>query len=452
MDGEYWNPRTETWDAESKRRWQLHKLRELVGWAKQTPWWRRRLASVEVESLRSLDDLRRLPFLTREEIRQDQEESPPFGAGLTVDPSWAMTRHETSGTSGRRPLAFLQTRRDWYWGAYAWAQALWGFGIRPQDVVYLAFGYGPFIGFWGAHYALQLIGCTTVAGGAQPSEARVRQILATGATALVATPSYLFRLAEVAQDLGVDWRTSKLRYLLVAGEPGGNIPSTRDQLEERFLARVGDFIGMTETAGIAAFTCQRARGYVHIAENYFLEEVIDPKSGEPVPVGELGERVTTAFGLGSYPIIRYRTGDLVRRLPHNGCDCGRTFDLYHGGILGRVDNLLVIRGVNVHPSGVEAVVRANPAVREFRVVAETVQGRDEIRVEWEPYHSLPEGQLANVSRELAAQLAERHEGLRFAVEAVSPGTLPVWELKARRVVDRRPPAVSAMGKEEGRVP
>jgi phenylacetate-CoA ligase len=332
----------------------------------------------------------------------------------------------------------VESARDWSWGANAWARALYAFGLRGTDVVYLPFGYGPFIGFWGAHYAIQRIGATTVAGGALSSEARIRQMIDVGATAIIATPSYAIRLGQVADEMGVDLaRDTGVRITLHAGEPGASIPSTKALIEETWGSHAGDFMGMTETAGITAYECSEKSGGLHISEDYFLEEVLDPATGDPVPMGAIGERVCTAFSIGLIPILRYRTGDLVRRVPAGECPCGRTFNLYQGGIVGRADDMRVIRGVNVYPSAVEGVVRRHPEIREFRIVLTRVRAIDEITVEVEANVGVEERIARALVPRLAAHLAEAHEGLRFNVEAVPTGTLPVFELKARRLLDRR---------------
>jgi phenylacetate-CoA ligase len=346
--------------------------------------------------------------------------------------------HHTSGTTGRTPFRVVESVRDWSWGANAWARALYAFGLRQSDLVYLPFGYGPFIGFWGAHYAIQRIGATTVAGGAQTSEARIRQIIDVGATAIVCTPSYAIRLGQVAAEMGVDLATeTRVELGLHAGEPGGSIPATKALLERLWGSYAGDFLGMTETAGITAYECGDRCGGLHVSEDYFLEEVLDPEKGEPVPYGEVGERVCTAFSIGLIPIIRYRTGDLVRRVPAASCTCGRTFDLYQGGVVGRADDMRVIRGTNVYPSAVEAVVRRFSEIREFRVVLTRVNAIDDIAVEVELNPGVEEALGERLAPRLAGDLTEAHEGLRFTVALVPEGTLPVFELKARRLADRR---------------
>lgn len=437
---DYWNPTTERMPRAELEALQLRKLRTLVSWAiARSPFWRRKLAGVAPERLRSMDDLRRLPFLTKDELLADQEASPPYGTAITCSPSLAVAYHHTSGTTGRSPLRVFETRRDWDWGADAWARALYAFGLRRSDIVYFPFGYGPFIGFWGAHYAVQKIGCQAVAGGAQPSEHRIRQIIELGATAVVATPSYALRLITIAEQMGVDLaRDTRVELLLHAGEPGASIPATKAILERKWGAHAGDFAGMTETAGISAFECAAKSGGIHIAEDHFIEEVIHPETGEPVPMGELGERVTTALGIGSLPIIRYRTRDLVRRVPAGSCPCGRGFDLYQGGILGRTDDMRIVRGTNVHPSAVEGVVRRFEQIREFRIVVRRAADQvEEITVELEPLPEVPEATRQAMAVRVADELAYAHEGLRFDVRLVEPGTLPTFELKARRLVDLR---------------
>ncbi|HLH26066.1 MAG TPA: phenylacetate--CoA ligase family protein [Chloroflexota bacterium] len=438
---DYWSPYVERLPREQLRALQLRRLQTLVGWAyARSPFWQRRLdaARVAPEQIRSLDDLRRLPFITKAELLENQAERPPYGDMLTAPPDVAVAYHTTSGTSGRTPLRALESPRDWDWGAQAWARSLYGFGLRPRDVVYVAFGYGSFIGFWGAHYAIQKIGATTVAGGSQSSEARLRHIVDTGATAVAATPSYAIRLAQVAAEMGIDLaRDTRVELLLLAGEPGANIPATKALIQDMWGARAGDFMGMTETAGITAFECSEQSGALHINEDYFLEEFLDPRGDEPLPLGEVGERVCTAFGIGLIPIIRYRTGDLVRRVPASHCSCGRTFELYLGGIIGRADDMQIIRGVNVHPSAVEGVVRRYAELREFRIVLTRVDYVDNIAVELEAQPTVAADLAEQLRQRVARELAEAHEGLRFDVSLVAPGTLPTFELKARRLLDRR---------------
>jgi phenylacetate-CoA ligase len=437
----YWNPATELMPRDQLSALQLARLQTIVAWADQrSPFWHRKLdaARVRPEKIQRLEDIRHLPFLTKDELIAEQAERPPYGELLTAPASVAVAYHHTSGTKGPTPYRAVESARDWAWGGNAWARALYAFGVRSTDVVYLPFGYGPFIGFWGAHYAIQKIGAMTVAGGAQTSEARIKQMIDMGATAIVATPSYAIRLGQVAAAMGIDLaRQTSVAMTLHAGEPGPCIPNTRTQIEAIWGAHAGDFLGMTETAGITAYECAEKRGALHVSEDYFLEEILDPKTSEPVPTGEVGERVCTAFGIGLMPILRYRTGDLVRRVPAAECPCGRTFDLYQGGVLGRADDMRVIRGTNVYPAAVEDVVRKYVELREFQVKITRVKSIDEITVDIEANAGVAPATVQAVVRRLVADLADAHEGLRFNVEVVPEGTLPVFELKAKRLVDLR---------------
>lgn len=439
----FWNPKMELMPRADLQQLQLHKLKVTVDWAyERSPFWRTKLdaAGARPEHVLTLDDLRRLPFLTKEEWIKSQQENPPFGNSLAAGQELAMRYHQTSGTSGRTPLRVLDGRKDWEWVAEMWAYGIHGFGVRPGDVAYLPFSYGIFIGFWGAHYALEKMGVLVIPGGGQTTEARLSTIMELGATVIVATPTYALRLAQVAEETGIDLaRDSTVELLIHAGEPGANIPSTKQAIQDAWGARAGDFPGMTECGTIFAFECSEQSGAIHIIEDHFIEEVINPKTGEPVNYGERGERVMTSFGRGLMPVLRYRTGDLVEKIEASSCPCGRTFDLYRGGIIGRRDDMKIIRGVNVYPSAVENIVRGFHEVNEFQIVISKDGPLDEISVRVEPSPETNQSTVASLVARLAAELASAHEGLRFGVEVVEPGTLPTFELKARRLVDTRGP-------------
>ena len=440
----YWNPKNETLPREDLQRLQLIKLQRMAEWAYQkSPFHRRSFnaAGVHPEQLQALDDLRRIPFMTREDWMTSISLNPLFGDLSTTDETLAVRYHLTSGTSGRTPIRVLDGTKDWDWISEMWCYGIWGFGVRPSDVVYFAFGYGHFIGFWGAHYACEKIGALVIPGGAQTTEARVRQIVDMGVTTVCSTPTYALRLWQQATEMGINLATeSKVDKIILSGEPAGSIPAVKRQLEEAWGAKCGDTAGMTELGTIMIFECDHQPGGTHIIEDHFIEEVVDPGSGEPVGYGELGERVVTSFGRGLIPVLRYRTKDMVIKVPYTTCSCGRTGDLFDGGIRGRWDDMKLIRGTNVYPRAVESLVREHDSIDEFQIY---IWRRDDIRdeitikVELKPGH---EAEWPELSAALARELSRAHEGLHFLIEQMEPGALPRFELKARRLVDTRPVA------------
>ena len=441
-ESQYWNPRHETMPREELHALQVRKLRNLVEWTDaQVPWHAKRLADagVTADSIRSLDDLRRIPFLTRDDWMQGQLEHPPYGPFLAAPEEAAIRYHMTSGTTGRTPIRVLDSKKDWEWIAEMWCYGLWGFGVRPTDTVFVAFGYSTFIGFWGLHYACEKIGALTLAGGAMQTDQRVKQIVEMGVTVVASTPTYALRMAQEAKELGIDLARSSVQRLILSGEPAGSIPATKKLIEEAWGAKAGDTAGMTELGTIMIFECAQQPGGTHIIEDHYIEEVVDPETDEPVGYGEMGERVVTSFGRGFLPVLRYRTRDFVVKVPHDTCSCGRTFDLYDGGIRGRVDDMKLVRGTNVYPRAVEAIIREHPEIDEFQIHLYTAEGiRDEIEILAE-LPGIPPGdpESERILAQLQKELGESHEGLRFAVKEVDVGTLPRFELKAKRLLDER---------------
>lgn len=443
-DSPYWNPKNETMPREELKRLQLLKLKRLAEWAyARAPFHRRRFdaAGFHPDQIKSLDDVRRIPTMTRDDWVTAQTEKPLWGDLIATEPRNAIRYHLTSGSTGRQPLRALDSTKDWEWISEMWCYGSWAFGVRPDDVVYFAFGYGSFIGFWGAHYACEKIGALVIPGGAQTTARRIEQILELGVTTIYSTPTYALRLWQEAVEMGVDLSRSKVERVIVSGEPAGSIPAMKRQLEHGWGAKCGDTAGMTEIGTIFTFECTDQPGGTHIIEDHMFEEVINPASGEPVGYGELGERVVTSFGRGFIPLIRYRSGDIVMRVPHNTCKCGRTSDIYDGGIRGRWDDMKLIRGTNVYPRAVESIIREYDSIDEFQIYVWRDESniRDEITVrlelkpdqkaEWEPLRD-----------RLGKDLAGAHEGLRFNLELMPQGSLPRYELKAKRLVDARPQA------------
>jgi len=433
----YWNPKTETLPREELRALQLTKLRYLCAWAHaRSPFYQRSFAAAgfHPDQLRSWDDLRRIPLLTRAEWMESQAAKPPYGELPAIDARQAIRLHTTSGTSGSEPLRALDTRKDWAWAAEMWAYAIWGCGIRPVDTSYLAFGYGSFIGFWGLHYGMEKVGVLNVPGGAQTTESRAKQIVDFGATAVASTPTYAIRLAQEAQRLGLDLPGAKVERIILSGEPCPQ--QTKDLIEGLWGAKAFDTAGMTEISTIFMFECAQQPGGAHLIEDHLIEEVLDPVTSEPVDYGENGERVVTSFGRSAIPLIRYRSSDLVRKLPASSCTCGRTTDLYDGGVIGRVDDMKLVRGTNVYPRAIEGIVRGFGEIVEFQTrlfTSETLRDEIALRVE------VPDGYAdwPTLHDKLHQELADAHEGLNFLVERAETGSLPRFELKARRTVDER---------------
>jgi phenylacetate-CoA ligase len=437
---EYWNPRSETMTRKDLEATQAAKMRLLLEWAAQrSPFHKRRFekAGFKPDQFRTLADIRRIPPMTREEWMEAQAKDPPYGDLPAAPVETAIRLHTTSGTTGRMPLRALDGMRDWEWIAEMWCHGFHAFGVRPRDTVFFAFSYASFIGFWGAHYACEKLGALVIPSGSLPTETRVKLLLEYGATTLCATPTYVLRLAQVAREMGLDVRgQGRIDKIILSGEPSGSVPAVRAKIEEVWGAPCGDSAGMTEIGTIMVFECRHRPGGMHIIEDHFLEEVVNPETLEPVGYGERGERVVTSFGRGILPLIRYRTRDLVVRVPAQKCTCGRTWDLYDGGILGRVDDMHKIRGTNVYPRAVEAIVREHGEIDEFQIVLTREKDRDEITVRVELAGGT-DNHWPKIKKALDHDLAEAHENLRFGLELAEPGSLPRFELKAKRLVDKR---------------
>ena len=385
---------------------------------------RRKWAAVGVRTagdLTAWEDFARLPLTTKAELVEDQWEHPPFGTNLTYPLERYVRVHQTSGTSGQ-PLRWLDTQQSWDWWIRCWGFVLRAAGLGPADRVFFPFSFGLFIGFWAGFEGARAIGALAIPGGGQDSATRLAWMEHLGATALVCTPSYALHLLQVARERGQRPAELPVRVTVHAGEPGAGIPEVRARIEEGWAARAFDHSGMTEM-GAYGYECVEQAG-LHVNESEFIVEVLDEATGRPAREGEL---VLTNLGRLGAPAIRYRTGDRVR-LDDTPCPCGRSFLRLAGGILGRLDDMLIVRGVNVFPSAIESIVRRFTAIEEFQIEVFRDGQLDEVSV-------LVECPEAGLTR--AVQDAFRVDlGLRLEVRAVPPRSLPRHELKARRVVRR----------------
>jgi phenylacetate-CoA ligase len=376
-------------------------LRELLA---TNPFYRRKLGGLNFDPHR--DPIHSLPFTTRAELEQDQLEHPQYGSNLTYPLEKYCRYHQTSGTSGR-PVRWLDTAESWAWFSRCWQTIFRAAGARRGDRVIFPFSFGPFVGFWAAFDAASSMGLLTIPAGGLSTSARLRMLLDNDATIVCCTPTYALRMAEVAAEEKIDLTRSSVRALLVAGEPGGSIPAVRSAIEAAWGARVHDHSGMTEM-GAVAFECLPSPGGLHVNEAEFIAEVIDAETLQPLPEGSsgTGELVLTNLGRWGSPLIRYRTGDLVRlaRSQHSPCECGRWFARLEGGILGRIDDMFIVRGNNVFPTAVEAVIRQFPQVAEFRLTVVEGGPLTQVQLEIEPVVGAAAGTQQTADGTLASRV------------------------------------------------
>jgi phenylacetate-CoA ligase len=411
---------------------QLEQLRSLV--AELFPgnaFYSKKLGAAGITfDIASLADFsKRFPFTTKSELVEDQRAHPPYGTDLTYPLDRYTRFHQTSGTTGL-PLRWLDTPESWDWMLESWGEVYRAAGVERTDRIFFAFTFGPFIGFWMAFEAAARLGALCIPGGGMSSAGRLKAIIDNHATVLCCTPTYALHLAEVAVAEHIDLRRANVKKIIVAGEAGGSVPSVRARLERLWHgARVFDHHGMTEV-GPVTHECPARPGVLHIIESAYYAEVIHPATGEGAPSGETGELVLTTLGRTGSPLLRYRTGDLVRAEPHP-CVCGRSDLSLIGGILGRVDDMLVVRGVNVYPGAVEEIIRALDEVQEYQVRVSNKQALTELTVQIEPK---PEcGDVAALVSRLEKSFQTQF-ALRVPVTAVAPGSLPRFEMKAKRWV------------------
>ena len=405
---------------------QLNRLRQMLETVlAANEFYRKKFSADGSCEIRSMESLKNLPFTTKSELAEDQIRHPPFGTDLTFSQEHYIRVHQTSGTSGN-PMYWLDTEESWQWWAECWKVILEAAGIRPEDRIYFAFSFGPFIGFWAGWEGARKLGAMTVSGGGQSTSQRLRAIIDYGPTVLISTPTYALHMASEARKAGIDLaKESAIRITLHAGEPGASIPSTKKMIGSSWGAKCFDHPGATEV-GAFAFECQS--GAVHVNENEFIAEVLHPNSSEVVSEGERGELVITNLGRIGSPVIRYRTGDLVQP-SYQPCSCGRPFLVLQSGVLGRVDDMVIVRGVNVFPSAIENTLREFPEIEEFRVEVFEKESMKELKVIIEPHSD--QSSLEALAERVKQRLRERI-GLRPYVELVASGTLPRFELKAKR--------------------
>ncbi|RPH55879.1 MAG: phenylacetate--CoA ligase family protein [Acidobacteria bacterium] len=388
-------------------------------------------AGIRLDALQLPRDLSRLPLTTKTELVGDQIAHPPWGTAFS-EPIDQYTRYcQTSSTTGR-PLRWIDDNESWQWMLECWKTVYRGARVDRRDRIFFPFSFGPFLAFWTAFEAGCQIGAHCVPGGGMSSQLRLAMIETIEPTVLCCTPTYALRLAEVAAENRADHRPlseSSVRVLIVAGEPGGSIPATRERIERSWGARVIDHHGLTEV-GPVSFECWEQPGFLHLNESEYVCEVLDPSTLEAVPDGQPGELVITNLGRTLTPVIRYRTGDIVVRRS-DVCRCGRTWARLEGGILARADDMINVRGVNVYPSALESVVRQFDEVVEFRSTVRRAGAMRSLSLEIEltPQAADAPGIATRVTQQLREAL-----GLTIPVHVADSGSLPRFEMKARRLV------------------
>ena len=382
-------------------------------------------AGIHPDSIQTLDDLKRLPLTEKSELVQAQSDALPFGSNTTFEESAYSRFHQTSGTTGT-PLRVLDTPESWDWWGRCWGHVLAGAGLTENDRMFVPFSFGPFIGFWAAVEGAQKINALMIPGGGRDSLQRLHLMKELGATAMCCTPTYALRLAEVAQESSFDLSEIPLRTLIHAGEPGANVPATKVRIESVWNAKCYDHAGASEI-GAHSFECEIQPNGTHVTESEFIVEVLNPETLEPVPAGEQGELIITNLGRIGYPVIRYRSGDLVV-LNQQKCTCGRSFARFEGGVIGRADDMVVVRGVNIFPSAVENLVRQCESVEEFRITVTTDREMGNLAIELE----LSKNANPESARKTVDQAIQNELSLRPEITLVPSGSLPRFEMKAKR--------------------
>ncbi len=400
-----------------------HLLQEV---RQSNPFYQQKLAGIAFDANEA--DLSLLPFTTRAELQQNQEHHPPYGTNLTYPIDQYRRFHQTSGTHGR-PMRWLDTAESWSALTDCWCTIFKAAGIGHGDRILFPFSFGPFLGFWVAFDGAGCVGALAIPAGGTSTLGRLQMIFENQVTAVCCTPTYALHLAEVAAQQDIDLRASSVKALVVAGEPGGNIPEVRAKIEAAWGARLFDHHGMTEV-GPVSFECRENPGGLHINEEHYLAEVIDPVTSKAVEEGTPGELVLTTLRRIGSPLIRYRTGDQVV-LKRGLCGCGRWYARLDGGILGRVDDMFTVRGNNVFPSAVEAILRRFDEVAEFRLTVVDRGPLATVKLEVEPTPSTADPQT--LCQKVSSVV---HDELHFRAEVlpVAAGSLPRFEMKAKRFV------------------
>ncbi|AGL03263.1 phenylacetate--CoA ligase family protein [Desulfoscipio gibsoniae] len=434
----YWNPALETLPVEKLRELQLVKFKRILKWGYERSKLYRRLyeaAGLMPEDIKTWDDIKKVPIIDKGSYREAQYKEPwPYGDSLCIPLEDVTVYHQTSGTTGQ-PVFQPDTWQDWEWQAEIWSHYLWAMGFRNTDRVFIPFGYNVFIAYWAGHYAAEKVGCEVVSGAMLNTEERIMKMKDLRATAFMATPTYVLGMADGCRKLGMDPRDLHIKKILCAGEPGGSVPTTKRRMEEAWGCPVYDHVGATEM-GSWGYECTFKPGGLHVNEGFFLVELLDLETGEPIEEpNKLGRIVITAFDRMAQPCIRCDSKDVAMWSDKN-CECGRTYRVLKGGIQGRTDHISKVKGVLFSPVAVEEVVRSMPQLGdEYELIVKKEGDIDKIILKYELNPGF-EGQEKEVEAELARNLRVK-TNLGYVYESHPYGSLPRYLVKAKRYKDLR---------------
>lgn len=429
-----YQPEIETMSREEIRALQLTKLQRQVAMIyDKVAWYREKMDTrgVKPSDIRSLDDVRRLPFTDKTALR----DTFPYGL-FAIPLEEVIELHASSGTTGK-PIVVGYNRHDMDIWSECIARLATMAGVKPGDRAQMAFGYGMFTGGFGLHYGLQKLGCMMIPAGSGNTERHLQMIEDYGSTVLIATPSYALHMCEVGEKAGFDWSSSSLRIGLFGGEPC--TPQLKHEIETRMHITCTDNYGLTEVMGPGVSgECLSCRDMQHIAEDHFLAEVVDPETGEPVAEGQEGELVLTPLDKQAIPVLRYRTHDLTY-LTSEKCECGRTHARMKK-VRKRSDDMLIIRGTNVFPSQVEDILSGIDGVTpHYRIEVDNETGLDRMRikVELEPEAFSDSYEEMNSFRKHIAQKLKETMLVASEVQLIEPGGIERSLGKTKHVIDRR---------------
>jgi len=457
--GKFWDPKVETMPRKELEEVRNKKFRAMVGYLyENSPYYHRKFDELKLKpsDFRTTADVVKGPLTVKQDFAINQAEKPPFGDFhcITMD-EWSRDGFmiESTGGTTAKPRIFMVSAADRDTWSYLYARAFWAFGIRPGDILFNATVYGPFPGMWGAHYGAHLIRCPIIPGGGMDSKRRLFFMRETRATVLIGVPSYVMHLAEEARKTGIDpAKDTNVNHVVMMAEPGACVPSTKKRVEDDWSATTHDYFGHTEAfmGGVLGYSCAEEDAHHdrpvndHISEDMAIVEVVDPETYEPVGKEEKGITIVTNLMSLSYPLFRYVMGDLIR-YTDDPCECGRTFGRAMGGLLGRVDDMLKIRGTVVYPSAIEEVIHSFKELgNEYEIVLTKAGELDEVLVRVEVNPSVPLLNWSQLSKKLSEELALAI-GLRVNVELLENGSLTRFtrgdlDAKAKRLKDLRPKA------------